>query len=182
MIHLEIDMNDVAAELGMTLEELNRRLLELERKNEQQVIVVSPEVPIEKRFIYSHLNHGSGICPMCAPWLNVPTTGAGIHVENGIEVYSDGVPVVPQHPRCKCYLAPLWTEAFETQNAPDQMDHFEWMQSLPKSRLQRIIGKVRTGLVMKGLITIPELYDAKLFVLIALKKLGFDDKGNPASE
>lgn len=169
MIRIVIDWNEIAGNLGMSLEELNARLRELERQKEP---AKEPgKEHFEKRFIYSHLNHGSGICAICAPWLNVPTTGTGEHLESGRLLYSDGVPVVPQHPRCKCYLAPLWTEAFEG-NAAEHMDHFEWLESLPAKRLQSIIGKARAKLVKAGKLKVSQLYDPQTFTLIALAELG----------
>jgi hypothetical protein len=155
----------------MTAAELEARLAALETGAPIDERAFPQKV---KRYIYSHLNHGSGICPQCAPWLGVLTVGpeGGTPAESeGIMRYADGVPVVPQHSRCKCYLAPIFVSALDSKEPDDHKDHFEWLQGLPKSRLSKIVGQRRAQLVFDGTFTIPELYDRDTFQLIPLNVL-----------
>lgn len=100
-------------------------------------------------FIYKHLNHGSGICARCAPYLNVHTTGDG----------TDGVPRPPLHPHCKCYLMPAsFAGLGGSDDASYWIEHFEWLDQLPESRLKAVVGEHRSRLVKSGTVSIEELY------------------------
>lgn len=118
-------------------------------------------------FIYKHLNNGSGICPKCAPYLNMRTTGD----------MSDGVPIPPQHPHCKCYLMPArFAGVAGTDKLKQWQQHFEWMRRLPHSRLRSIVGPARAGLVSSGQLTVDQLYSTGSYFgghLLPLALLGF---------
>lgn len=99
-------------------------------------------------FIYWHLNSGSGICPECAPYLGVFTTG------------TDGrTPVPPLHLRCRCYLAPTGMAVPDKPDASLRRDHYEWMSGLSRNKLEKIVGKKRARLVFDEGVPVSDLYD-----------------------
>lgn len=128
-------------------------------------------------FVYKHMNNGSGICPECAPWLGMQTTGTG----------SDGVPVPPLHPRCKCFLMRADVARMDDimrgvylYNDMVQWDkHFSWMKTLSRNRLATIVGKIRAHLVFKGELQIEDLYEG--IHLKSLHDLGYTHDGFKAS-
>lgn len=100
------------------------------------------------QFIYWHLNSGSGICPECAPYLGVVTTG------------TDGkTKIPPLHGRCRCYLAPLSLASMPGADSGRRKDHFEWMSGLSRRNLEKVVGKKRARLVFDEGASVRDLYD-----------------------
>lgn len=100
----------------------------------------------KKGYIYWHLNSGSGICPECAPYLGVYTTG------------SDGaVPKPPLHQRCRCFWAPV--DLASEKPSVNRHEHYEWLSRLSRGKLEKVIGKKRARLVFDSHVNVRDLYD-----------------------
>ncbi len=109
------------------------------------------------------------VCSRCAPWDGVLTTGDG----------SDGVPVIPVHPNCRCQYEDTDLDTSDRDAVRRGMAaHFDWLKSLSRDDLAQVIGKVRADLVKGGRLTLRDLYDPD-GNLRTMADLGRDERGRP---
>ncbi len=129
-----------------------------------QALLAEPDAP---EYVYSHSEHGEGICKICAPWLGLTTTGDG----------ADGIPVPPLHANCKCYL--LLKKHHEAAQNPDAAveETGQWLQNLPAQDLAGVVGDVRAALVMGGEIEAAEMYYNGMW--LTLEEMGYNTAGQP---
>lgn len=123
-----------------------------------------------KAWVYQHMLHGEGMCADCAPWLNVACTGDG----------TDGVPVPPLHPHCRCYLMPR--VAFETAADGEEIHQqgLEHLASLPHAEVANVVGPVRAGLMARGKLTIHDMFHQGM--PLTLGEMGYTQSGLPMNQ
>ncbi len=115
-------------------------------------------------------NTPSSPCPQCAPFIGV------LHDRSGKDI-----PVPPLHLHCACKDVPESVSRL-IDNSPEKRAavakrKFDWLKSIPKRRLQDIIGPVRMRLVADGKLKLSDLWNDD-FEFVSLSSLGFDQHGN----
>ncbi len=100
------------------------------------------------KFIYTLGSSASGPCERCAPFGGVVTTGDG----------KDGVPIPKVHPRCVCTLVEIDAANAGRVARSKIKDQFDWMKSLTRKQLVRVVGKTRADMVFDHGVKIESLY------------------------
>jgi hypothetical protein len=101
----------------------------------------------------------SGVCPECAVFVGCVTTGDGT---DGLPA-AQAMPNVLMHDNCVCTLEPLPVVAGvdEEQAEALGLQHMQWLATLPKEELERVVGKRRAQWVVSGKLTVGDLYDVE---------------------
>lgn len=120
----------------------------------------------KQKFVYVHTEGLIGICPKCLPHVGKITWGDG----------SDGVPVPPLHPNCRCILIPYIDES-ATPDAVHPTRTLEKVASKSPEILRHIIGPVRAKLVVSGEVNIRDLFDQNMMRMKKLSELGYSESG-----
>lgn len=174
-IEIELRREDLAAQLGVSVEEMESRLREILGRTESpetaapaapattepQVQDVVPQSR-NKRYRYTIGNSRSGVCAICAPHAGRLTTGDG----------TDGVPVPPVHNNCVCTLTPVAFDVFGTDVQAGMQRRFDWMGGLSAPALRDVLGDAREMLLREKIVTLPDLYAAGQ--LVPLEMLDID--------
>lgn len=130
-----------------------------------QVDLEGDDSDLTGQFVFAHADNGEGICEICAPWLGRICNGDG----------SDGVPVPPLHPNCKCYLMPLDAAKSAGDGTPVQEENYAWMESLSSRELAKVVGVARAELVRDGEITVKGMYYKGM--PLTLEEMGYSRTG-----
>jgi hypothetical protein len=165
-LEIVITVEGLAASGGMTVRELYK-LMRLPYPGDGPA--PAQQTAGRKKYRYMQGDSISGICEICAPFVGVLTNGDG----------TDGVPRLPQHPNCVCWLSPIIGDVIVGGRPEQAMEYFEWIESLSRDKLARVIGPTRAAMYFAKLVEkISDFYNSD-FMLIALSDLGFDRKGVP---
>jgi len=126
--------------------------------------VIGAVEPVRMVYIYEHTNHLEGICWRCLPWVGTKTYGDG----------TDGVPIPPQHLNCKCVLVPAGVAGEEEIGVRDPVME---LRKVRTTDLSKVLGPVRAKLVIRGKVSLDDLFTDDYSRLKTLDELGYSMSG-----